>query len=74
MATLKADDPQAFFGPWLDQHGVGFPDAVLIDDRAAFSACGGTAIRWKMGTSDIGEISSALKSRLDTAGAAGPLR
>ena len=74
VATLKADDPQAFFGPWLDQHGVGFPDAVLIDDRAdncaAFGACGGTAIRWKMGASDISEVISALKSWFDTAGPA----
>ena len=30
VAALKADDPQAFFGPWLDRHGAGFPDAVLI--------------------------------------------
>jgi hypothetical protein len=66
VAALKADDPQAFFGPWLDRHGLGFPDAVLIDDRAddytSFTACGGTAIRWKMGANDI----SALKSWLDT--------
>jgi hypothetical protein len=39
---------------------------VLIDDRAdncaAFTACGGTAIRWKMGANEISEISRALKS------------
>lgn len=68
-AALKADDPQAFFGPWLDRHGVGFPDAVLIDDRAgncaAFTGCGGTAIRWKMGANDVGEIIGELKFWLD---------
>jgi hypothetical protein len=24
VATLKADDPRAFFSPWLDSHGLGF--------------------------------------------------
>ena len=58
VAALKADDPQAFFGPWLDRHGVGFPDAVLLDDRAdncaAFTTFGGATIRRKMGADDIG--------------------
>ncbi len=74
VAALKADDPQAFFGPWLDRHGMGFPDAVLIDDRAdncaAFTACGGTAIHWKMGANNISDIIGVLKSWLDTAGPA----
>lgn len=69
VAALKAEDPQAFFGPWLDASGMGFADAVLIDDRAdncaAFTACGGTAIRWKMGTDDISDVSGALKHWLD---------
>jgi hypothetical protein len=56
--TLKSEDPQAFFGPWLAVHGVGFTDAVLIDDRAdncaAFTSQGGTAsgcapVRWRPG-------------------------
>jgi hypothetical protein len=34
VAALKADDPRAFSGPWLERHGLGFPDAMLIDDRA----------------------------------------
>jgi len=46
-----------------------FADAVLIDDRAdncaAFTACGGTAIRWKMGTDDISDVTGALKRWLD---------
>lgn len=49
---------------------MGFADAVLIDDRtdncAAFSACGGAAIRWKMGTDDVGDVTGALKEWLDT--------
>jgi FMN phosphatase YigB (HAD superfamily) len=72
VAALKANAPRAFFGPWLDQHGLDFTEAVLIDDRAdncaAFSACGGTAIRWKRGASDLGEIIGALESWLGMAG------
>jgi FMN phosphatase YigB (HAD superfamily) len=70
VAALKADDPRAFFGPWLDRHGMGFTDAVLIDDRAdncaAFTACGGAAIQWKMGASDITDATGALKRWLST--------
>ena len=61
--ALKSEDPQAFFGPWLALHGVGFADAVLIDDRAdncaAFTGQGGTAIQWKMGTSTTSAMPSA---------------
>jgi hypothetical protein len=67
--TLKSEDPQGFFGPWLAAHGVGFPDAVLIDDRAdncaAFTSQGGTAIQWKMGANDISEITCQLRQWLD---------
>ena len=67
--TLKSEDPQAFFGPWLAMHGVGFADAVLIDDRAdncaAFTSQGGTAIQWKMGASDISDLTSRLRRWLD---------
>ena len=67
--ALKSEDPQTFFGPWLAAHGVGFTDAVLIDDRAdncaAFTSQGGTIIQWKMGTSDISELASRLRQWLD---------
>jgi hypothetical protein len=67
--ALKSDDPQTFFGPWLAAHGVGFTDAVLIDDRAdncaAFTGQGGTAIQWKMGTDDIVGISTRLTQWID---------
>jgi len=73
VAALKADDPRAFFGTWLDQHGMQFADAVLIDDRAdnctAFTNCGGTAIRWKMGTDDVNDATAALKRWLGTVAA-----
>jgi FMN phosphatase YigB (HAD superfamily) len=67
--TLKSENPLAFFGPWLAAHGVRFTDAVLIDDRAdncaAFTGQGGTAIQWKMGTSDISDLTSRLRHWLD---------
>jgi hypothetical protein len=68
--ALKSEDPRTFFGPWLAAHGVGFTDAVLIDDRAdncaAFTSQGGTAIQWKMGTNDITEVTGGLRHWLDS--------
>jgi hypothetical protein len=67
--ALKSEDPQTFFGPWLAIHGVGFTDAVLIDDRAdncaAFTSQGGAAIQWKMGTSELSEVTTRLRQWLD---------
>jgi FMN phosphatase YigB (HAD superfamily) len=74
VAALKADDTRLFFGAWLDRHGMQFRDAVLIDDRAdnctAFTECGGMAIQWKMGTSDVSDATGALKNWLDTSASA----
>jgi FMN phosphatase YigB (HAD superfamily) len=68
VGALK-EDPQAFFGPWLDRHEMTFGDAVLVDDRpancAAFISRGGTAIQWKMGTHDIDEVVCALRNWVD---------
>lgn len=68
--ALKSEDPQAFFGPWLAAHGIGFADAVLIDDRAdncaAFTSQGGAAIQWKMGTHDISAATTQLRHWLDS--------
>jgi len=68
VAALKAEDPQAFFGPWLAANGMGFADAVLIDDRAdnctAFTSRGGAAIRWKMGTDNVRDVTGALEEWL----------
>jgi hypothetical protein len=67
--ALKSEDPQTFFGPWLAAHGVGFTDAVLIDDRAdncaAFTRQGGMAIQWKMGTNDIRDVTTKLGQWID---------
>jgi hypothetical protein len=69
-AALKSDDPHAFFGPWPDRHGLQFAGAVLIDDRvgncAAFTACGGAAVQWKMGTHDARAAAAQLKEWLHT--------
>lgn len=50
VGALKARDPWQFFGPWLETNGLGFANALLVDDRddncAAFEACGGRAVRW----------------------------
>jgi hypothetical protein len=66
--TLKSEDPQTFFGPWLAARGLGFADAVLIDDRTdncqAFTSQGGAAIQWKMGTHAVGEAVSQLQQWL----------
>jgi len=52
IGTLTAEDPAAFFGPYLHASGLAFADALLIDGRAdqcaAFRALGGTAIRWEL--------------------------
>jgi hypothetical protein len=67
--ALKSEDPQAFFGPWLNAHWRGFSDALLIDDRAdncaAFSVAGGATIQWKMGANDVAEVINRLKEWLD---------
>jgi hypothetical protein len=69
--ALKSEDPQAFFGPWMTDHGVDFTDAVLIDDRAdncaTFTAQGGAAIQWKMGTSKITDLTVQLRRWLTKA-------
>ena len=67
--VLKSEDPQAFFGPWLAAHGIGFTDAVLIDDRAdncaAFTREGGAAIQWTMGTNDLSDVTDQLRQWLN---------
>jgi FMN phosphatase YigB (HAD superfamily) len=69
--ALKSEDPQTFFGPWLTAHGVTFTEAVLIDDRAdncaTFTAQGGTAIQWKMGTGTLTDLAAQLRQWLNPA-------
>lgn len=69
VGALK-EDPRSFFGPWLAEHGLGFSDAVLVDDRPAnceaFVAAGGSAIEWKMGTHDLDSAVTGLRNWLDS--------
>jgi FMN phosphatase YigB (HAD superfamily) len=55
VGTLKARDPVGFFGGWLQDAGLGFADAALVDDRAdncaAFRGCSGQAVQWRAGDS-----------------------
>jgi hypothetical protein len=48
--VFKAEDPEAFFGPWLALNNLGFDDALLVDDRPdncnAFERCGGGSVLW----------------------------
>jgi len=64
VGTLKADDPEGFFGGWLTDNGFTFADALLIDDRAdncaAFRNHGGSTIQWKMGKNTITEATDPL--------------
>ena len=70
VGALKAEDPRAFFGPWLTAHNLWFPDAVLIDDRddncSAFAAQGGTPVQYKMASSDIADVVDSLNRWLAT--------
>ena len=64
VGKLKSEDPKMFFEPWLMAHGLGFEDALLIDDRAAnceaFVRAGVTAIQWRMGSSQLSELTQSL--------------
>lgn len=50
VGVLKAEDPQRFFGEWLNHRGLDIRRAILIDDSAsncdAFEGLGGSAIRF----------------------------
>lgn len=67
VGCLKADDPGWFFGPALRTFGRWFDDALLIDDRAdvckAFTAMGGTAVRWHLGD-DVRDLEEPVRNWL----------
>lgn len=48
--VLKAEDPGAFFGEWLEERGLDFSSALLVDDGVhncrAFEAHGGHAVHF----------------------------
>jgi hypothetical protein len=51
LGCTKASDPAGFFGGWLQEHGLTFQDACLLDDRAdncaVFREQGGYAIQYQ---------------------------
>jgi hypothetical protein len=59
IGTLKAEDTRTFFGTVLSAYGLGFSEALLIDDRAdgceAFRRCGGCALQWRTGVNRVSE-------------------
>lgn len=76
VGALKADPP-AFYGAYLRACGLGFADALLIDDRTdnceAFELAGGAALRWTMHADPLAEIVHTIESWLATpAGAWSP--
>jgi hypothetical protein len=72
VGALKVE-PEAFFGGYLAACGLGFADAMLVDDRsdncAAFRAAGGTALRWTMHADPVGTLTGLVHHWLDTVGA-----
>jgi FMN phosphatase YigB (HAD superfamily) len=58
IGVTKAEDIASFFNPWLSSHGLGFKDALLLDDSqencSKFRSAGGRAVQ-------VTEMSSALK-------------
>lgn len=67
VGALKTD-PHAFYGPYLRECGLGFADALLVDDRSdnceAFRAAGGAALRWTMHADPLAEVVRTLESWL----------
>lgn len=70
VGALKAENPVGFFGGWLDEHGLRFKDAALVDDRAdncgAFADQGGTPVRYKMTVNDATDVIGSLNAWLAT--------
>ncbi len=72
VGTLKAENPVGFFGGWLNEYGLQFADAALIDDRAdnraAFAEQGGKPVRYKMTVNEVTEVTEALNHWLASTG------
>ncbi|MEV4237142.1 hypothetical protein AB0J47_18410 [Nocardia sp. NPDC049737] len=65
VGVCKKDDPNRFFGGWLDAHGLTIAEATLIDDKTtncdAFDLHGGTAVRWDANRDSIAELRHTLE-------------
>ena len=68
VGALK-NDPPAFYGGYLRACGLGFGDALLIDDRSenceAFRGAGGTALRWTMHADPLAEVARTVETWLE---------
>ncbi|WP_433620962.1 hypothetical protein [Nocardia sp. CA-120079] len=64
VGVCKKNDPNRFFGGWLDAHGLTIAEATLIDDKTtncdAFDLNGGTAVRWDANRDSIAELRHTL--------------
>lgn len=60
IGVLKAEDPQRFFGWWLEEHELSSTDAILVDDSMAncqqFERWGGNAIHYREPKSAMTEL------------------
>lgn len=65
LGVLKAEDPQRFFGRWLEDHGLGPGDALLVDDSVencvAFERWGGTAVHFSCERRAVEELEAWLR-------------
>ena len=63
VGCLKKDSASQFFGHWLDGHGMGIEDALLVDDSEAnireFARAGGKTWDYDPGT--LSELETTLK-------------
>lgn len=64
LGVLKAEDPERFFGGWLEARGLEPADAVLIDDSSenclAFERWGGTAVHYSSEKRAVSELRAWL--------------
>lgn len=68
LGVLKAEDPQRFFGQWLDDHGLEPAHALLVDDSVdncrAFERWGGTAVHYSCDHRAVAELQAWLSQTI----------
>lgn len=70
LGVLKAEDPIRFFGGWLRVHGLGFENALLIDDRsdncAVFERSGGSTVCWHLERDSAATLEAQIRHWLNS--------